>query len=100
MPDGHRYRNLHGHSFRAEVELVGETDPVHGWICDFDEFSQTLSGIQSRLDHYTLNDIAGLEQPTLEHIAGWIFVRLSDDSRMRSVTVWRDSLGERAKFER
>ena len=61
MPDGHRYRRLHGHSFRVEVTLDGTPDPRLGWIADFEEIDRVLAGIAEEIDHNTLNDIPGLE---------------------------------------
>jgi len=101
MPDGHRYRRLHGHSFRVEVTLDGTPDPRLGWIADFDEIDRVLAGIAAELDHDTLNDIPGLENPTLEVIGAWIFERATERlPGVTRITIHRDSIGERCTIKR
>ncbi len=70
---GHPYANLHGHSFKVEVFLRGEPDPETGWIVDLAEVEQALAPVREQLDHHYLNVIDGLERPTLENIARWIW---------------------------
>ncbi|HEV7920851.1 MAG TPA: 6-carboxytetrahydropterin synthase QueD [Thermoanaerobaculia bacterium] len=77
VPAGHKCRRLHGHSFRGEVAVRGEVDPRTGWLIDFAELKQVVDPIVRELDHYYLNDIPGLENPTSEMLAAWIFRRLS-----------------------
>ncbi len=101
MPDGHKYRRLHGHSFRVEVSLDGTPDLTLGWIADFDEIDRTLAGIADELDHVTLNEIPGLENPTLELIGTWIFERATQRLHgITRVTIHRDSIGERCTIRR
>jgi len=96
MGPDHPYTRLHGHSFRVEVTIAGGMDPVHGWICDFAELESFLGAIRAELDHHTLNDLPGLEQPTLETIACWIFDRVAARyPGLASITLYRDSIGER-----
>lgn len=75
QPEGHDYRRMHGHSFFAEVTLRGEVDPVRGWVRDLGEVKATLDAIRDTLDHRLLNEIEGLENPTLENLAHYIFDR-------------------------
>lgn len=75
-PEGHKCRRLHGHSFRVEVAVEGEVDPETGWFLDYGVIRQALEPIRQQLDHYCLNDIAGLENPTSENVARWIWERL------------------------
>ncbi|HUF18792.1 MAG TPA: 6-carboxytetrahydropterin synthase QueD [Thermoanaerobaculia bacterium] len=76
VPEGHKCARLHGHSFRGEVAIRGETDPVTGWVMDFGELRHRVKPILDRLDHYYLNEIAGLENPTSENLAIWIWQQL------------------------
>lgn len=76
-PAGHPNARLHGHSFLVRVTLEGEPDPETGLIVHFEDFSAKLSGLADRLDHRLLNDIKGLEAPTLERIAAWIWRELA-----------------------
>ena len=72
MPVGHGYQRMHGHSYHVEVALAGEPDPVSGWVADFAEVGKTLDAVRDTLDHNVLNDIPGLETPSLETISRWI----------------------------
>ncbi|MCB9476807.1 MAG: 6-carboxytetrahydropterin synthase QueD [Deltaproteobacteria bacterium] len=76
-PEGHKCRRLHGHSFRVRVYLEGEPGAETGWIRDFGEIKQLFKPIHDALDHRYLNEIEGLENPTSENIAVWIWRRLS-----------------------
>src|SRR4051794_30723925 len=75
--DGHRYSRLHGHSFQVQVFLKGEPDEKKNWLCDFGEIEQRVAELRTELDHNYLNEIAGLEVPTLENISRWIWNRLN-----------------------
>src|SRR5206468_198293 len=69
VPEGHAYARLHGHSYRVEVHLRGEPDPRTGWVADFAAVEAAIRPVRNRLDHNYLNDIPGLELPTIETIA-------------------------------
>jgi 6-pyruvoyltetrahydropterin/6-carboxytetrahydropterin synthase len=73
---GHKCARLHGHSFRVGVHLQGAVDAHSGWVCDFADIGAAMSPIFEQLDHRYLNEIAGLENPTSEVLAMWIWVRL------------------------
>ncbi len=79
LPDGHKCKRLHGHSFRVRVYVEGEPDPELGWIVDFADIAEACEPIRRRLDHYYLNEIEGLENPTSEVLARWIWKRLKPD---------------------
>jgi 6-pyruvoyltetrahydropterin/6-carboxytetrahydropterin synthase len=68
---------LHGHSFVVRVTVEGEPDPETGLIVHFDEFSAMLADVKDKLDHRLLNEVKGLETPTLERIAAWIWRELT-----------------------
>lgn len=76
VPPGHKCARLHGHSFRIEVHVRGEPDPTRGWIMDFADIKAAFRPIHEALDHRYLNEIEGLENPTSEVLARWIFERL------------------------
>lgn len=77
VPEGHKCRRMHGHSFRGEVAVRGEVDPVTGWIIDFADLKRAIDPVVSLLDHYLLNEIEGLRNPTSELLAGWIWNKLA-----------------------
>lgn len=73
VPEGHKCARLHGHSFRVRVVIEGPVDPVTGWVMDFADIKAVVRPLEDRLDHYYLNDIEGLENPTSEELARWIW---------------------------
>ena len=76
LPESHKCRRLHGHSFEAEIAIEGECDPKLGWLVDYADLSQSFKPLWEELDHRYLNEIPGLENPTSENIALWIWARL------------------------
>jgi 6-pyruvoyltetrahydropterin/6-carboxytetrahydropterin synthase len=77
VPEGHKCRRLHGHSFRGEIAVRGEVDPRTGWLVDFADLRRAIDPIVAQLDHYYLNDIEGLGNPTSEMLAAWIWSRVA-----------------------
>ena len=76
VPAGHKCARLHGHSFRIELRVTGPLDPHLGWVMDFADVKRAFQPLYDQLDHYYLNDIPGLENPTSEVLALWIWERL------------------------
>jgi 6-pyruvoyltetrahydropterin/6-carboxytetrahydropterin synthase len=76
VPPGHKCERLHGHSFRVEVHVSGDADAHSGWVMDFADIKAAFRPLFERLDHHYLNDIDGLENPTSERLAEWIWERL------------------------
>lgn len=76
LPEGHKCRRLHGHSFTVEIVVRGPNDPRLGWVMDYADISAAFRPLWDQLDHRYLNDIAGLENPTSELVAVWIWDRL------------------------
>ncbi len=75
-PPGHKCRRLHGHSFRVAIHVAGPMDPDAGWVMDFADVKAAFKPLLEQLDHNFLNEIEGLENPTSEEIARWIWRRL------------------------
>jgi 6-pyruvoyltetrahydropterin/6-carboxytetrahydropterin synthase len=73
VPEGHKCARLHGHSFRVELHINGPVDPYTGWVIDFAEVKRIFKPLYEQLDHHYLNDIEGLENPTSENLAIWIW---------------------------
>ncbi len=76
FPAGHKCRRLHGHSFRVDVRVEGEVDPQRGYLIDYNDIQAACEPVRKSLDHTYLNEIAGLENPTAENLARWIWERL------------------------
>jgi 6-pyruvoyltetrahydropterin/6-carboxytetrahydropterin synthase len=78
VPPDHKCHRMHGHSFVIEVTLEGDVDPRTGWLLDFGDVTEVVRPIlMSELDHRTLNDVTGLENPTSENLCLWLWKRLS-----------------------
>lgn len=73
VPATHKCARLHGHSFRIEVHVAGEVDATTGWVMDFADVKTAFAPIYDRLDHHYLNEIEGLDNPTSERLAQWIW---------------------------
>jgi 6-pyruvoyltetrahydropterin/6-carboxytetrahydropterin synthase len=78
VPDGHKCARLHGHSFRVAVHVEGPLDPELGWVLDFADVRAACEPLREALDHRYLNEIDGLDNPTSEHLARWIWDRLTE----------------------
>lgn len=76
LPESHKCRRLHGHSFQAEIVVTGPVDAKLGWVIDYADISAAFKPLWDQLDHRYLNEIPGLENPTSENIALWIWARL------------------------
>lgn len=76
VPAGHKCGRIHGHSFRCEIHASGPLDPQSGWVMDFADIKTSFASIYDSLDHHYLNEIEGLENPTSEVLARWIWKRL------------------------
>ncbi len=82
LPDGHKCRRLHGHSFRVEVSVAGPLD-ARGFVLDYGDLDAAVQPLIDRLDHRYLNDIEGLENPTSEILALWLKERIATALNMR-----------------
>jgi len=99
-PAGHPNSRIHGHSFRARVWVSGEPDRETGLIFHFDELSAAIGEARKALDHRLLNEVEGLEVPTLERIAAWLWNRLSNRvPGLARVEVMRESCGEGCVYD-
>ena len=76
VPTGHKCARLHGHSYLVAVHIAGPVGAETGWVRDFAELSSAMRPVLDRLDHYYLNDIEGLDNPTSEVLARWIWEHL------------------------
>jgi 6-pyruvoyltetrahydropterin/6-carboxytetrahydropterin synthase len=76
VPEGHKCGRLHGHSFRVIVYVRGPVGAESGWVMDFADLSASFRPLHDRLDHYYLNEVEGLENPTSEVLARWIWRQL------------------------
>ncbi len=73
VPPGHKCARLHGHSFHVRVSVRGEVGATTGWVMDFADIKAAIAPVEDQLDHRYLNEIAGLDNPTSEVLARWIW---------------------------
>jgi 6-pyruvoyltetrahydropterin/6-carboxytetrahydropterin synthase len=76
VPEGHQCGRLHGHSFQVEIHVSGPIDDQTGWVMDFADIKKAFKPLYNQLDHNFLNEIEGLENPTSEVLARWIWREL------------------------
>ncbi len=88
VSETHKCRRLHGHTYTVTVALEGPLDPKMGWVQDYGEMSEAFSWLREALDHRCLNEIEGLENPTAEVLAVWIYDRLKTNlPQLADITV-------------
>ncbi|MCE9571678.1 MAG: 6-carboxytetrahydropterin synthase QueD [Deltaproteobacteria bacterium] len=76
VPEGHKCARVHGHSYAITIVLEGEIDPALGWVMDFAAIDEHVNPLVRALDHRVLNDVDGLDNPTSELLACWLWDRL------------------------
>jgi 6-pyruvoyltetrahydropterin/6-carboxytetrahydropterin synthase len=98
VPAGHKCARVHGHSFRIEIHVQGPLDPQLGWVMDFADVKAAFQPLFEQLDHHYLNDVAGLENPTSEHLARWIWQRLKPALPQLSAVVVHETCTSGARY--
>lgn len=76
VPDGHKCGRLHGHSYRVILGIEGALDPERGWVQDYGDIKAAFGPLLARFDHVCLNDLPGLDNPTAELLAIYIYNEL------------------------
>lgn len=99
VPEGHKCARLHGHSFGVEIHVAGPVDPKTGWVMDFADIKAAFAPLYQLLDHNYLNEIPGLENPTSEEIARWIWDGLQPRLPGLSRIVVRETCTTAAVYE-
>lgn len=98
VPAENKCRRLHGHSYGVEIHVTGEVDPGTGWLIDYADIKKAAGPVIERLDHRCLNEIEGLENPTSERIAAWIWKRLAPALPSLSLIVIRETSTSRCLY--
>ena len=91
LPATHKCSRLHGHSFRIAVYVLGEPGEHTGWVMDFADIKAAFKPLFDQLDHHYLNDIEGLENPTSENLARWVWRKLESELPGLSRVVVRET---------
>jgi 6-pyruvoyltetrahydropterin/6-carboxytetrahydropterin synthase len=89
VPAGHKCERVHGHSYTVEVQVAGPVDPAKGWLIDFQVIDDAWAPLRERLDHRNLNEVPGLDNPTCENLAVYVWNSLRETvAPLSAVTVW------------
>jgi 6-pyruvoyltetrahydropterin/6-carboxytetrahydropterin synthase len=98
VPAGHKCERLHGHSFRVEIHVSGAVDPQLGWVMDFADVKAAFDPLFRQLDHNYLNDVPGLENPTSENLARWIWEKLEPSLPQLSAVLVHETCTSGARY--
>jgi 6-pyruvoyltetrahydropterin/6-carboxytetrahydropterin synthase len=99
VPPDHKCARLHGHSFRIELHLSGPVDERLGWVMDFADVRSAFQPVFDQLDHHCLNDVPGLENPTSEQLARWIWSRTKPALPLLSKVVIHETCTSGCSYE-
>lgn len=91
VPPSHKCARLHGHSFIVQVYVRGPVGEESGWVIDFADIAAAWAPLHAALDHYYLNEVEGLENPTSERLARWIWRRIAPSLPLLSQVVVRET---------
>ena len=98
VPPGHKCARVHGHSFRVELHVSGPVDQHLGWVMDFADVKAAFEPLFRQLDHHYLNDVPGLENPTSENLAKWIWQQLKPTLPQLSAVVVHETCTSGARY--
>ena len=98
VPEGHKCARLHGHSFRVDLAVEGEVDPDTGWFIDYAEIDRLWQPLHTILDHNYLNEVPGLDNPTSENLARWLWERLKPDLSVLAQVVVHETCDARCEY--
>ena len=99
VPEGHKCARLHGHSYQIDIIVTGDVNPDTGMVVDFAEISEAWKPLHAVLDHYYLNEIEGLENPTSEILAAWIYRRMKSQLPCLSAVYVHETCTSSARYE-
>jgi 6-pyruvoyltetrahydropterin/6-carboxytetrahydropterin synthase len=98
FPEGHKCRRMHGHSFKVEIIVEGDVEPEKGFLIDYGDIKRAVAPLEDRLDHRVLNEIEGLENPTSEVIAAWIWNELAPHLPLLSEVIVHETCTTRCHY--
>jgi 6-pyruvoyltetrahydropterin/6-carboxytetrahydropterin synthase len=99
VPKEHKCGRLHGHTFNIQVHVSGPIDPKSGWVVDFGDLKALVNPLVDQLDHNYLNEIKGLENPTSENIARWLWERIKPKLPILTKIVVQESPRSGASYQ-
>jgi 6-pyruvoyltetrahydropterin/6-carboxytetrahydropterin synthase len=99
VPEGHKCARLHGHSFKVELSISGPVDESTGWFIDYAEVDRVWAPLYEQLDHRYLNEVEGLENPTSEILARWLWTRLKPNLPSLERVIVHETCDARCEYE-
>lgn len=99
VPAGHKCARLHGHSFKIELAVYGPVNPDTGWLIDFGQLDELWQPLHDQLDHNYLNEIDGLDNPTSENLARWLWQRLKPSLPELERVIVHETCDARCEYE-
>jgi 6-pyruvoyltetrahydropterin/6-carboxytetrahydropterin synthase len=99
VPVGHKCARLHGHSYRITLVVKGPVQKDTGWVMDFAQIREAFEPIRTRLDHYYLNEIEGLQNPTSENLSIWIWTQIKPQLRLLSKVIVMETCTSAATYD-
>ena len=98
LPKGHKCERMHGHSFQIEVRVEGECDSKLGWVMDYADIKAAFQPLYAQLYHNCLNQVPGLENPTSEILAKWVWDRLKPTLPLLTAVTVAETCTARAEY--
>lgn len=99
VPEGHKCARLHGHSFKVELAIFGAVNSDTGWFIDYGDLDTLWQPIHELLDHNYLNEVEGLENPTSEILAKWLWDRLKPKLPSLARVIVHETCDARCEYE-
>jgi 6-pyruvoyltetrahydropterin/6-carboxytetrahydropterin synthase len=99
VPPGHKCERLHGHSFKIELTVSGPVDPETGWFIDYGEIDGIWAPLYDALDHRYLNEVEGLDNPTSENLARWLWEKIRPQLPQLSRITVHETCDARCEYE-
>lgn len=88
-------KRIHGHTYHAEVSVQGPRNPHTGMVVDIALLRREIERIRSMLDHAFLDEVEGVDKPTLENLSAFIANHFANfEPPISSVRVWREASGD------
>lgn len=98
FPEGHKCRRMHGHSFSVDVIVEGEIPPGRHHLIDYADLAAAIEPLRRQLDHSCLNEVEGLDNPTSERIAAWLWERLMPALPLLAEIIVRETCTSRCEY--
>ena len=99
VPEGHKCARLHGHSFKIELAISGPVNEQTGWFIDYGEIDEIWQPLYEKLDHNYLNDVPGLENPTSEILARWLWEKIKPQLPSLERVIVHETCDARCEYE-